>query len=188
MPTSSVQDLSGLINQYKNKAFEGFNLQVDDDRVFDELLTEGGTSGLNLYGAPEWAVNNLSGFQEWLKGNRAQVVVNGQKLFETTFQESDLRFGGSSETLNISIPESFKDADRINEILPDLSNQLPENVSTIRDLSRALGIDDSGGVISFRPIQKAKEEVRKAESGDKDSQIKLVAVALIGGAVLWSLN
>lgn len=153
MALNYFKDPSGLVDQYQSGEFEGFSLDVDDDRDFKDVLTEGRITGIDLYNkVSDRFTNSLPGFDGFIQGQEVGVFAQGNKLFETEITDSDIRFGGSRESISVDVPKKFKGARDVEEILPDLAENTPDELNSVRDLGRALGFSD-GGTISFKPVK-----------------------------------
>ena len=152
MALNEFEDPEGLVNQFQSGEFEGFSLSVDDDRDFKDVLTEGRINGIDLYNkVSDRFTNSLPGFDGFIQGQEVGVFAQGNKLFETEITDSDIRFGGSSESISVDVPKKFQGARDVKDILPNLAENTPDELDSIRDLGRALGFSD-GGTISFKPV------------------------------------
>mgnify|MGYP006283987433 CR=1 FL=1 len=170
MVKNYIENIRDLVSQAKSGEFTGFSVDVEDDRDFDEVVSQGRVDSINLYdGIPDKWVNSLR-IDSFLEGQKVGIFAEGKKLTETTITESDLRFGGSSESFSFKIPDRWKDATDIAEAFPDLRSKFPDEVHTIRDLARVMGFQD-GGTISFKAIKETQPSSNNKSVGTQSSNM-----------------
>lgn len=197
MVKNYIENISDLVNQKKTGDFTGFSVDLEDGRDLSNLVSEGTIDAIDLFNVPDKWVNSMR-IDNFLTGQKVGIFAEGQKLTETTITESDLRFGGASESFSFKIPERWKGANKISDAFPELRSKFPDEVHSIRDLSRVLGIDQQGGTVSFKAIDESQSSGNNKSVGTENSNMiqNIMAMAkenkvLIAGAgivAFWVIN
>jgi hypothetical protein len=152
MAKNYFSNLKNLVNDYRSGSFDGFSIDLEDDRDFNEFLEYERINGIDLYsGVSDSVKDKAGGLDNWLTGRELKVSVNGTKLFNTSVKKADLRFGGSSEKLKFDLPSIFQGYTAESNIGRNI-DALPDDIDNYRDLARGLGVTDGGGTISFKPV------------------------------------
>lgn len=184
MATNFFSNIQGRVNDFRNNDFSGFTIDLHDERDFASLIRKGQISNISLFNAPENTINNLPEFDDWITGKEVGVYAKGNKLFETQVSSADLRFGGSSETLNFDIPNKLRGSEELADVFPQMASKLPDEVHNVNDLAQAFNIEK----LRFKPVKnvkdKAKETVDKTVKNNDMSKNSKLGIGLLAVPVV----
>lgn len=149
MVSFSISNIRELAEDVRNNGFNGFTVSSPDSRDLGYRISKGRLP-IDLYGTGLEANSGLGDqISETIDGQNVGVFAEGRKLFETQITGSDLRIGGSGETINIdSSGLDWSDASSLQKLNPDLS--IPEvDSGSFADLFQALDVRK----LTFKPVQ-----------------------------------
>jgi len=152
----SFSDFSGLVESFRNKDFKGFSLEHRDPRDIGQDLAKGRFE-VDLYGTGYEPNSGLGDkISSYLDNRQVGVFADGQKLFETSVKDADLRVGGTQGEIALSSQNvlDYTDASTLQKLNPNLS--IPEvDSGSFSDFFQALDVNK----LSFRPVESAEDAV-----------------------------
>jgi hypothetical protein len=186
MAQKSILNPKGLVEQLKGGSFEGFSVNLDEERAdesFESFLQGGNIQRIDL---SEYA-GSLGGYMndgkdysgpvnQFLEGREVGVFAKGRKLFETKINSSSLDF---RRTGKFSVKTPFTGNSDIKDVFPGISDKLPGNVQTIEDVARALDIQK----LNFKPVSEVPGDP-KNNAMNKSSKLGLGVIGVAAAAFI----
>ena len=174
MPNSEIKNLSELVSQYRNnQPPQKLRLEHDDPKdLASDLMRDFSSIDLSTSFVE---ADDLGGFDDWLEGRDVTLFLGtGQRLFSSTIQNADHRFGASAHTLEFD-SKSFDHFEARSlmklgadiDILKGMSEETIGDLSA-RDIFSRIGSDQL--VARFKQPEPEPEPEPETEQEPKPSQ------------------